>query len=361
MKKYWDNLFGLHAERTLWVEPEELGKEKPLWHHNQQYFVKIPAEIHKEVTLRLKGLGRTRQNQTGDLLLHVRLNQGEDLSKNLWLSESAAKYGGDKLLAWGDGQIRVMIPRQSYPGLAIRLKGLGAQSEFQWRAPFLRRRNGNLLVKLMVYPDVITPAYGSFETLPTEDMVLEGWVYRKIDELLAKIGQATFNLQPVQAEVIADTYNLHGWRGIFRVLVEHLGLTWLNIVLLESDTLTAPGYCQKTVTYQEHQPPSSQYSISIHTRFLDNPFTVAAILAHELCHVVYGENAAIQTIKGLHGSNAEQETLQEERTVDLLVFMFKIGEFQLRVSRDTRLTFGYFNQEIFERMYVIVSKKLKSS
>ena len=46
------------------------------------------------------------------------------------------------------------------------------------------------------------------------------------------------------------------------------------------------------------------------------------------------------------------------RTVDLLVFMYKIGEFQLRVARDQRLTLGYFNQEMFERTQVIVSRKL---
>jgi hypothetical protein len=44
--------------------------------------------------------------------------------------------------------------------------------------------------------------------------------------------------------------------------------------------------------------------------------------------------------------------------VDLLVFMFKIGEFQLRVARDQRLTIGYFNQSLFDRMQVIVSRKL---
>ena len=53
-------------------------------------------------------------------------------------------------------------------------------------------------------------------------------------------------------------------------------------------------------------------------------------------------------------------TLEEERTVDFLVFMFKMGEFQLRVARDERLTLGYFNQEVFERIQVIVSKKLNS-
>jgi hypothetical protein len=43
-----------------------------------------------------------------------------------------------------------------------------------------------------------------------------------------------------------------------------------------------------------------------------------------------------------------------------LVFMFKIGEFQLRVAREKHLTLGYFNQEIFERIQVIASKKLNS-
>ena len=57
---------------------------------------------------------------------------------------------------------------------------------------------------------------------------------------------------------------------------------------------------------------------------------------------------------------SEEATLEEERTVDLLVFMFKLGEFQLRVARDRRLSLGYFNQEIFERIQVIVSRKLGS-
>jgi hypothetical protein len=55
-----------------------------------------------------------------------------------------------------------------------------------------------------------------------------------------------------------------------------------------------------------------------------------------------------------------QPPLEAERTVDLLVFIYKVGEFQLRVARDKRLTLGYFDQDIFERMQVIVSRKLNS-
>ena len=61
-----------------------------------------------------------------------------------------------------------------------------------------------------------------------------------------------------------------------------------------------------------------------------------------------------------HRVKSDKESLEEERTVDLLVFLFKIGESQLRVARDMRLTLGYFNQAVFERMQTIVSRKLNA-
>ncbi len=91
----------------------------------------------------------------------------------------------------------------------------------------------------------------------------------------------------------------------------------------------------------------------------DHPFFIAAILAHELCHVVYVERIDEAPKSAGNLFRSEKATLETERTVDLLVFMFRLGEFQLRVARDKRLTLGYFDQEVFERMQVIVSKKLR--
>ena len=100
--------------------------------------------------------------------------------------------------------------------------------------------------------------------------------------------------------------------------------------------------------------------ITINEQFLDNPFSIVAILAHELCHVIYSERIDAESLSVGYRIKPEKASLEEERTVDLLVFMFKIGEFQLRVARDKRLTLGYFNQEIFERIQVIVTRKLNS-
>ena len=177
-------MFGLNLERSLWVEEQDLGTEKEIAHRGKRYAVKIPERIDKQVTLRLRGLGRTRNGETGDLLLHIRLNKGDDIRRSLWLSETAARNGADKTLQLNDRRIRMVVPPGSRDGLVIRLSGLGPRPGFDWRAPFQPRRHGNLLVKLCVYPDSITPNYGSFDTLSTEDMALEGWAYQKIDEVI---------------------------------------------------------------------------------------------------------------------------------------------------------------------------------
>jgi hypothetical protein len=357
MRKYWNTIFGLDCERSIWIEEEDLGREKVLYHKNKRYFVKIPQIIDKTITLRLKGFGKTRFNKTGNLFLHVWLNKGEDVRKNLWLSETTARNGGDKRLLLDEKKITMVIPPKSYNGLTIRLKGLGSESSHTWHAPVLHRKRGNLFVKLFVYPDNITPNYGSFEALSTDDMFLEGWVYRKIDEVILKMGKSSFLINPIQAGTVADLFNERGWRGIFDALVDHLKLANLNIGITKSNFISLPGSCEKTANFQDNTFVAYKYTITINEQFLDNPFSIAAIMAHELCHVIHSEK--IDNVPKLAGPviKTEQATMEEEHTVDLLAFMFKIGEFQLRVARDQRLTLGYFNQGIFERIQVIVSKK----
>lgn len=359
---------GLNDERLIWIEQEDLGKEKTILLQNKPYIVKIPKNINKSIVLRLRGLGKTKENNMpGDLFLHIWLNKGEDIEKNLWLSESSARNGADKKLSLGDTEIIVAIPQKSYHGLTIRLKGLGKKISFDWGAPFLNRKRGNLLVKLWVYPDTITPTYGSFEALSTEDMALEGWVYRKMDEVIKKLGAAAFPADPFQADMVTDAFNEWGWIGIFHELCGYLGLTRINIEVASSGPDSLPGSCQKTVRFKNYTPVASYYKIAINEQFLDNPFSVAAIMAHELCHVIYSECIDDTPTPYPYQSNTnsiapqtrKNSPLDEEHAVDLLVFMFKLGEFQLRVARDTRLTLGYFNQAVFERIQVIVSKKLK--
>lgn len=362
MKKFLDHIFSLDIERSIWVEEEDLGKEIAFEHKNKRYVVKIPRKIDKKITLRLRGIGKKRFNKTGDLFLQVWLNKGEDVSYCLWLSQASAKSGGGKRINV-NGQVKTLvIPPNSHDGLHIRLKGYGREGRFDPRAPALSaKKKGNALVKLCVFPDRITPNYGSFEMLSTENMALEGWVYRKFDEVIKKVDQSFFNVNPLTAEAVADLLNEKGLRGIFLRLVDHMNLSNLHIALEQSHSIPQPGICEGTAIIQNNTPIEYIYKITINTKFLSNPFSIAAILAHELCHVVYTEKIDRTPKTAGLLLKSEQATLEEERTVDLLVFMYKIGEFQLRVARDERLTLGYFNQDIFDRIQVIVSRKMNLS
>ena len=89
-------MFGLNNERSIWIEQEDLGKVIVIKHKSKRYEVKIPPKINKKIILRLRGVGTTKDNKTGDLLLHVWLNKGDDIRKELWLSETAARTGASK-------------------------------------------------------------------------------------------------------------------------------------------------------------------------------------------------------------------------------------------------------------------------
>jgi hypothetical protein len=293
--------------------------------------------------------------------------KGEDIRKSLWISETTARNGAQKMLGIGSKKIIMGVPEGSRDGLVVRLRGLGNKPEFDPRHPFVPRVSGNLLVKLVVYPDSVEPAYRSLDSLGIDDMALEGWVYRKFDEVTNQMGRSSFFVKPMRAETVADRFNESGWKGVFDALVRHLGLDRLKITASASSSLIQPGECRREVTYHNFVPVSGQYMITINRQFIDSPFVVAAIMAHELCHVVYYErienplqrsSVNSQTVQfPVLSPKVGEELLQFERTIDLLVVMFKLGEFQIRTSRDKRLTLGYFNQEVFERMQVIVARK----
>lgn len=362
MRSWWNKILGLNCEDSIWVDEEDLGNEKAILHRDRRYFVKIPQRIDEEIILRLRGLGKSRGKWTGDLLLQVWLNRkGEDVRKNLWISETAARNGAYRLVLLDGKRITMTIPPKSYSGLSIRLKGCGRESTYSPRAPVLphsSRKRGDALVKLFVYPDSVKPEYGSFEALSTDNMALEGWVYRKLDETIRKLGRSSLPIHPIQADTIADLYNTWGWTGIFDALVDHLKLAHLNIRMTTSASISLPGSCETTTHFRDKTLVGCSYHITINECFLDNPFSIAAILAHELCHVVHSEEIDDTSKSVGYVTKGEKASLEAERTVDLLVFMFKMGEFQLRVARDKRLTLGYFNQEVFERIQVIISRKL---
>lgn len=348
-----DTPLNLDYYYSIWVEKEELGKDKVITHEGKQIKFRIPPNLKSEQTLRFKNLGKTKGGERGNLLISIQLKRGENVETSLWLSASSAREGTNKKLAVMQKNINISIPKNSHDGLTLKLKGLGKTPNSRWNESSVHENRGNHLVKLRTFPDHIKPRYQSFSSLDTDAMALEGWVYQKIDEINFKMGKSTFKKPPIKADAIADMFNECGWKEIFTCLINHLDLRDLYITLDTSNPNSVPGSCY-IKSAQGDGGISYSYKISINEKFIDDPFCVTAILAHELCHVVYSRNFG--HIAHYQSGNDKQR-LEEERMVDLLTFMFKLGEFQLRVSGSKHITVGYFNQETFDRMYVITSKK----
>lgn len=286
------------------------------------------------------------------------LNQNQDINKYLWLSESSAWKGTLKNLSTPSGMIEVLVPKGSTNGSVIKLKGYGTSSTLVSRlsSQSEERRYINLVVR--TYPDYVTPQYRSFSSLNTDAMALEGWIYLKIDEIVSTLGKSILKIEPIIANTVADVFNQEGWMGIFDYLRSHLKLAGPEIEVIPTSSMIKPGECQPNVTqYSNGGISVNSCRIYINQTYLDDPICVAAILAHELCHVVYVQHF-LQLDMPNHSINQKQ-TLEQERMVDLLVFMHRIGGFQIRVSRANNMTLGYFDQETFDRMFVIVQKEIK--
>jgi hypothetical protein len=241
MRRYWDRLFDLNEERSIWVLEEELGKELIVMHRKAQYRVKIPKTINKKISIRLRGLGKKRFKQTGDLILHVWLNKGTDARRTLWLPETAILKGTGKIIWVDKNRIQVVIPPHSHQGLVLRLKGMGKEVDCRSGPPLFDKNRGDLYIKLFGYPETVTPQYGSFENLGTDDMAHEGWIYRKIDDITKKMGKSSFSDAQISADDIADKFNEQSWYGIYTMLINHLKLTQVKIHVIRSNTIKLPG------------------------------------------------------------------------------------------------------------------------
>ncbi|MBT8508425.1 hypothetical protein AZH53_08410 [Methanomicrobiaceae archaeon CYW5] len=60
-------------EYAVWVSPDELGTKKEITLDGKTVMFQVPSRIDGHVTLRLKGLGYTRDGETGNLLIQVNL------------------------------------------------------------------------------------------------------------------------------------------------------------------------------------------------------------------------------------------------------------------------------------------------
>lgn len=117
---------------------------------NEEYIVKIPADIDDGEAVRLSGAGEAVQGGiAGDLYIkvHVKENkffkkEGKNIVTNFDIKLSDALLGAEKILNTIDGEISVKIPGGISSGEILRLRGKGV--------PISTNQRGDLLVKVNI-------------------------------------------------------------------------------------------------------------------------------------------------------------------------------------------------------------------
>jgi hypothetical protein len=344
----------LDRQKFLWITPEQLGSTVCVETYIGEVTIRVPKEFKSGTRLRIPKHGRRLFRWQGDYYVKLLLNDGIDVAGDLWLGHTEAAEGG--IHTWGPKRLlRINVPKAAPAGGTLRIKNQGLRPKIPLLAPRVQLRNGDLLLKLHVFDEISSPRMVHVENLEADLLAVESWVYRQMDFIQAKLGRR-LSTNPVPAKVIAQCFNSKGWRGIALLLKQHFGLRWQDITFSQDANITNPGLC---LTYSKTIFGTTlfRYHIKIRTSFIDNPFAVAAILAHELCHVVVFEWLTPDLVDRMERNLNKAELLEEERLVDLLVFMFGLGQFQVRVSEMTGNTLGYFDQRSFNRMLYIAGKK----
>ncbi|MGB7537032.1 MAG: hypothetical protein WBM17_00690 [Anaerolineales bacterium] len=84
-------LLNVDIEKTLYISRNEIGKEITVLSDNRQYRAKIPPNVKNNITLTMSKSGKKQLGVIGDLILHIWVNQGEDIYKNIWVSDTLAR------------------------------------------------------------------------------------------------------------------------------------------------------------------------------------------------------------------------------------------------------------------------------
>lgn len=125
----------LNAELLIPFDKAILGGEQSIMINNESIKIKIPHGIKNGEKLRIRGRGKIRGAQRGDLIVQVKLGvsdeyerQDDDLYKKCDISLKTALFGGSIKVKTPRKEVSVKIPPNSKNGQKIRLKGYGVQN-----------------------------------------------------------------------------------------------------------------------------------------------------------------------------------------------------------------------------------------
>ena len=367
-----NDIYFLYNKTYLLSEEEVDKKEINYTYKGKVYKVKLPLiEPQKEVKIRLKKIGPEGK----DLILKLFYNKGAKQYVEHWVEKTALNKGYMGKINIENRVTDFIIDNSNlYSGIVLRNKG---------KLPFLltilfrdRQYRGDVVVKLISYNSDILSGHSFFYNLTDQCLKEENKIFEKASAILRKkydyINKVWQGQKNVHAVKVAEAYNHNGILGVFNLLKEYLRINDC-VKLSVSNLINEPGRCScKMITTTSRSNYSyiesktqyfEDYEIIINQKYINNPFFVASILAHELCHIVY--NKYFYTAEKFSGGfyrnsvwDSDASTCDMEQTVDILTFVLGLGEYRIR-AKFYGVFFGYLQEPIFHNLFYFANHNVK--
>ncbi len=125
----------IHARITIPFNVAVLGGTHSISVNGEHFDIRIPAGVKTGETLRIRGKGKSYNNQRGDLLLKIEVapspeyeRRGDDLYKTIDIPLKVAMFGGKIRVPTLEKEITLKVPKNTKNGQKFRVKGLGVMN-----------------------------------------------------------------------------------------------------------------------------------------------------------------------------------------------------------------------------------------
>ncbi|WP_457598599.1 DnaJ C-terminal domain-containing protein [Hydrogenimonas sp.] len=125
----------IHARITIPFNVAVLGGTHSISVNGENFDIRIPAGVKSGETLRIRGRGKSYNNQRGDLLLKIEVapspeyeRRGDDLYKTIDIPLKIAMFGGKIKVPTLEKEITLKVPKNTKNGQKFRVKGLGVMN-----------------------------------------------------------------------------------------------------------------------------------------------------------------------------------------------------------------------------------------
>ena len=122
----------IEANVTVPFSVAVLGGKHTVSIQGDSFDIKIPAGINNGEKMRVRGKGHSRQGQSGDLYLHIKVapnpeyvREGDDLVKSFDVPLYAALFGGKVAVQTLEKEITLKVPQNTKNSQRFRVKEMG--------------------------------------------------------------------------------------------------------------------------------------------------------------------------------------------------------------------------------------------